>query len=127
MGIRLVTCSILTASDGSFSKAIVASGKLLQYRYVPHASTPLDTGADITVVGDTTGLVFINQTNIGTSAFTKSPRQATHDTAGAASLFAAGGEPVEGFLYAGGEDLTLTVAQGGDTKSGKLYLWFCSE
>jgi len=42
---------------------------------------------------------------------------------GTASLYAAGGEPVEGYIFVGGEPLSIVVAQGGDTKSGTLYLW----
>jgi hypothetical protein len=125
MNPQLVTVNILTSAGGAFSQDISAPlGRLLQYRYVPDGTTPLDTNADITVAGKTTGLSFINQANIGTTAFTKAPRQPTHDETGAASLYAAGGEPVEDYMFACGEQLTVTVAQGGATKAGKLYLWF---
>lgn len=124
----LVTVSIETNSSGDFSKSVPIPGgvcALVQYRYVPAGGgANLDTGADLTVAGSRSGFSYVSQTDIGTSAFTKAPRQATHDTAGVASLYAAAGEPVEGLLYVGGEPLTVTVAQGGDTKSGTLYMWF---
>jgi hypothetical protein len=120
----LVTIAVLTSAGGEFSSTfIVPAGRLLQYRYVPHASVPLDTGADIDLVGATTGKVYINQDNIGTAAYEKVPRMATHDETAAASFYAAAGEPVEDFIYTGGEDLTFTVAQGGNAKQGTFYFW----
>lgn len=123
---QLITVAITTDSSGDFSKSepvLTSGGRLVQYRYVPAASNELDTGADLTISGATSGIVYVSQSNIGTSAFTKAPRQAVHDTGGTASLYAAGGEPVEGYIFVGGEPLSIVVAQGGDTKSGTLYLW----
>lgn len=124
---QLIKVAITTDSSGDFSSSVTVptnGGRLVQYRYVPGGGgTNLDTGADLTVTGATSGISYIAQTDIGTSAFTKAPRQPTHDTAGSASLYAAGGEPVEGYIFVGGEPLSIVVAQGGDTKSGTLYLW----
>lgn len=121
--INLVTVAITTDASGNFSAPVQANGRLLQYRYVPDGSTPLDTGADLDIIGATTGFIYINQDDIGTSAFTKVPRQPTHDNTGAASLYAGAGEPVEDFMWIGGEQLTVTIANGGNTLSGKLYMW----
>lgn len=122
---RLFTVAVLTSAGGAFTTNLEgAVGRLLQYRYVPHASTPLDTNVDIDLVGATTGFIYINQDNIGTSAFEKAPRKPTHDELGVASLYAAAGEPVEDFPYAGGESLTFTVANGGNAKAGTFYFWF---
>jgi hypothetical protein len=124
MQISLHTVAITTDGSGDYTQATCdIAGAILQYRYVPDGTSPLATGADLDIVGSTTGLVVVNQDNIGTSAFTKAPRQATHDDTGAASLYAAAGEPVESFIYVCGESLTVTIAEGGDTKSGTLYLW----
>jgi len=123
--IELVTIAVTTTAGGAFSASIAAPhGRLLQYRYVPDGTSPLDTGADIDLVGATTGFVLINQDNIGTAAFQKLPRYATHDETGAASLYAAAGEPVEDKMAAGPEQLTFTVANGGATKLGTFYFWF---
>lgn len=66
---------------------------MTQYRYIPDPTTPLAAGADLDITGEITGVVISNQDNIGTVAFTKAPRQATHDAAGVASLFADAAEP----------------------------------
>jgi hypothetical protein len=122
--IQLITIGITTDAAGAFAKEVSPqSGRLLQYRYTPHATTPLDTGADLDIVGSTSGFVYANQDNIGTSAFTKAPRQPTHDDTGAASLYAAAGEPVEDHMWIAGEPLDVTIANGGNTLSGTLYLW----
>lgn len=115
---------ILTATGGAWSQTInaIRPGMLRQYRYVPHASTPVDTGGDLDMVGAQTGFVYINQDNIGTSAFQKLPRYATADETGTASLYAAGGEPVEGLMMVA-EPLTATIANGGDAKKGTLFIW----
>jgi hypothetical protein len=124
MNVQLITVAITTDASGDFSKDIQPqSGRLLQCRYVPDGVSPLDTGADLDIVGATTGFVYVNQDDIGTSAFTKAPRQPTHDATGAASLYAATGEPVEDHMFVGGEALTVTIANGGNTLSGNLYLW----
>lgn len=123
--VQMIAVAVLTSAGGAFSKVIQpGSGRLLQYRYVPDGSSPLDTGADLDVVGTTTGFVYVNQDNIGTSAFSKAPRMPTHDETGAASLYAAGGEPVEDLMAVGGESLTVTIANGGNTLRGTLYFWF---
>lgn len=122
---QLITVSVTTDASGDYSKVLQPRpGRLLQVRYVPDDSTPLDTGADIDLVGTTSGFIYINQDNIGTSAYSISPRVATHGVDGTASLYAAGGEPVEDFAYLGGESLTFTVANGGNVLSGTFFLWF---
>ena len=119
----LYQLNILTNASGAWSQTIhPKAGKLTQYRYVPHGSTPVDTGGDLDVVGAQTAFVYVNQDNIGTTAFQKLPRYATADETGTASLYAAGGEPVEGLMSVA-EPLTATIASGGDSKKGTLYLW----
>ena len=122
---QLITVPVTTDVSGDATVQIIGvSGSFLQLRYVPDGSNPLDTGADLDISGDKTGLVFVNHDDIGLTAFTRCYRQATHGTDGSASLFAAGGEPVEDYIIAHGENLTLTIASGGASKSGTFYLWF---
>ena len=122
--VQLITVDVLTDGSGDFSTSVSSPvGRLLQYRYVPDGTAPLATGADLDVVGAGTGFVYVNQDNIGTSAFQKLPRLAVSDETGTASLYAVAGEPVEDCAFVGGEQLTVTVAQGGAAKEGKLYLW----
>jgi hypothetical protein len=115
--------NILTNSSGAWSQTITPKhGLLRQYRYVPDGTAPLDTGADLDIAGAQSGFVYANQDNIGTSAFQKLPRYATADETGTASLYASGGEPVEG-LMAVAEPITATIANGASTKKGVLYVW----
>ena len=124
MKVTLITVSITTDSSGDYtSDQVQVEGKLLQYRYVPDGTSPLDTGADLTIAGNKTGFSYVNQLNIGTTAFQKSPRVATHADDGTALLYASAGEPVDDYGYVGGEQLTVTIANGGNTKLGKLYMW----
>lgn len=122
---QMISVAVATDGSGAFSKTIQPSGgRFLQMRYVPDGSSPLDTGSDIDLAGATSGYVYLNQDNIGTSAYELAPRQATSDETGAALLYAAAGEAVTDFIYLAGEPLTFTVANGGDTKSGTFYFWF---
>ena len=98
------------------------TGRVLQIRYVPDASTPLDTGADLTITGETTGTAIITITNIGTSAIAYAPRLAICGITGTASLFAAGGTAVQDQIYIANERVKIVVAQGGASKLGTLYL-----
>jgi hypothetical protein len=115
--------NILTDSSGAWTETVMPlAGHLRQYRYVPDAISPLDTNADLDVVGAQSGFVYVNQDNIGTSAFQKLPRYATADETGTASLYAAAGEPVEGFMSVA-EPIKATIAGGGSVKKGVLYIW----
>lgn len=101
----------------------VATGEVRQIRYVPDGSTPLDTGADLTITGEVSGLAIATLTNIGTSAVQWAPRQATSDVSGAASLYAAAGAAVNDRIAIAGERIKVVVAQGGTSKTGTLYIW----
>jgi hypothetical protein len=124
MSVNIVTIPVVTSAGGAFTIELTVSGFLQQYRYVPDGGTPLDTGADVTLVGKTSGFSYLNLVNIGTTAFQRLPRHATSDEQGVASLYAVAGEPIEDRMYSGPEILTFTVAQGGATKLGTFYLWF---
>jgi hypothetical protein len=101
----------------------VAFGRVLQLRYVPDGTSPLDTGADLDITLKESGVVVANHDNIGTSAFTKVYRQATHAIDGSASLHAAGGEPTEDYVFVAGEPIKLVIFSGGNAKSGTFYIW----
>ena len=114
--VRSVT-QILTDAGGNFTTETDALyGAVYQYRYVPDTTNPLATGADLTIVGRDTGVSIANLTDIGTSAFTRSPRQLTHAPDGTASSAAEG-------LIVIDEPLVITVAQGGNADAGTLYIW----
>lgn len=103
----------------------VVSGRVLQLRYVPDGSAPLDTGADMTVTGETTGVAIATITNIGTSALTWAIRQSTYPVAntgqGTASLYAATFPRLEP-VYVAAERIKVVVAAGGASKIGTLHV-----
>lgn len=122
--IKVFTVSVLTDASGDFTATTAAtSGKIVQVRYVPDGSSPLDTGADLDITGSKSGVVIANHDNIGTAAFTNVYRQATHGVDGSASLYAAAGEPVEAPIYVAQEGITLTISNGGNAKAGKFYIY----
>jgi hypothetical protein len=81
----------------------------------------LSTGADIVVTTEDTGQTVWSESNV-TASKTLCPRQATHSTAGVASLFATAGEPVEDYVWAINERLKIVTTQGstGDSCSGSM-------
>ena len=122
--VQLQTISITTTSGGADTEyTAVVTGCVAQVRYVPHATTPLDTGADLDITLETSGVVVANHDDIGTSAFTSVYLQATHGADGSASLYAAAGEPVEAPVCVANDRLKVIIGSGGDTKSGTFYIW----
>lgn len=117
--LRRFAVAITTAADGSFTGYTPPlAGFVHQVRFV---DTDLDDTADITVTEEDTGAAIVTLTNQAATA-TFMPRGATHDTAGAASLYAAAGEPVEDRIPAFGR-IKVVVAQGGNAKTGTLYVY----
>lgn len=99
------------ASDGN-----AFSGEL---GYLSLTIAGLDATADITITAATTGVVLYSVTNTNVNV-TKFPRAPTCDTAGVASLYAAGGEPVEDRIPLAQEGIRVVVAQGGASKSATI-------
>ena len=94
----------------------VVSGRISA---VVYTKTDYDNGVDFVVTGDDTGQTIWSETNVNASK-TVAPRQPVHDTAGVASLYAAAGEPVEDHIVVAQERIKIVVAQGGNTKTGKI-------
>ena len=123
MGITNFRLDVTTDAGGAatvYSQGGV-SGKIEQIRYTPDPTTPLDTGADITITEESSGLGILTKANIGTSAFTAAPRQPTHLASdGSAAVYAAAGSPVLTKIALSGGRIKLVVAQGGNTLSGRF-------
>lgn len=117
------TLTVDASGDATVYSDQAAHGEIRQIRYVPDGTSPLDTGADLTITAEGTGLAIATLTNIGTSAVQWAPRQATHSTAGAAALYAAAGAAVNDRIGIVAERIKVVVAQGGNAKTGKLYIW----
>ena len=109
------TVSVTTdASGDSTDYTPVVTGRILAIIY-----TKIDfaAGVDFTVTTEDTLQNVWVESNVNATA-TVSPRQPTHDTVGAASLYAAAGEGVEGYIWAGKERIKIVTAQGGNVLTG---------
>ena len=116
--VQRLTVSVTTAADGSATAySEVVTGKLLQVRYV---KTDFDNGSTITITAEATGETLWTESNVNASA-TRAPRQATHSTAGAASLYAAGGEAVLGQIGLAKDRIKIVIASGGNVKTGTFH------
>jgi|TARA_Y100000310_G_scaffold134899_2_gene133809 hypothetical protein len=111
--------TLTTIADGSVTGYTpVVTGRISQLRYV---KTDFADGVDFTITVEGTGETVWTDTNINASE-TVAPRQATHDTAGDASLYAAAGEPVEDYIAVADDRIKIVVASGGDTKTGVIHV-----
>lgn len=111
--------AVVTAADGSATAySPVVTGKVSQIRYV---KTDFATGVDFTITAEATGETIWTQTNVDASV-TVAPRQATHSTAGAAALYAAGGTGVNDKIALANDRVKIVIAAGGDAKTGTFHL-----
>jgi hypothetical protein len=112
--------TIQTAADGTGTGYTgVCNGFVQAIRYL---KGDYADGVDFTVTAEKSGATIWDQDNVNASV-TIHPRAATSDTAGAASLYAAAGEPVEAPIPVSKERIKIEIAQGGDTKSGTFHVY----
>lgn len=113
------TFSVTVTTDASGDATAYSdpvNGLLSQVRYV---KTDFAAGVDFTITADATGETLWTESDVNASA-TRAPRQATHSTAGAASLYAATGQPVNDMIAVSGR-IKVVVGSGGDTKTGTFH------
>jgi hypothetical protein len=117
---RRLTVTVTTAADGSATAYSdpVDYGQLSQIRYV---KTDFADGSTITITAEATGETLWVESNVNASA-TRAPRQATHSTAGAASLYAAAGAAVTDKITIASDRIKIVIASGGNTKTGTFIL-----
>jgi hypothetical protein len=113
-----VTVTTDGSGDATAYTSRIYNGRVLQIRYV---KVDYSNGVDFDVTAETSGAVIWDQDNVNASV-TLCPRQATTDTAGAASLYAAGGEPVETDIWVRDERIKFVVASGGAAHSGVFHV-----
>lgn len=106
-----------TAADSTGNSAQI-NGEVISLQYV---KTDFADGVDFTITDETAGQTIWTELNVN-AAKTVAPQQATHSTAGVASLYAAAGEPVETPIVVANERIKIVVASGGDTKSGSFII-----
>jgi len=114
--------SITTDADGNGTGYTpVVTGKVQTIRYIKPASGGYADTVDFTITADASGESVLAVSNVTASA-TYAPRQATCTTAGAASLYAAGGAAVNDGIVLANDRVKIVVAQGGDTRSGTFHV-----
>lgn len=113
---------VTDASGDATAYTGVLTGRLLAIRFVKPGAGGYDTTADFTITTDRDGQALLTVSNV-TASTTWHPRQPTHDTSGVASLYAAGGEPVESDIPIFQDRVKIVVAQGGNTLSGTFHVW----
>jgi len=97
----------------------IVSGRVVTLVYT---KTDFEDGVDFTITADSSGETIWTESNVN-AAKTVRPRVATHDTAGVASLYAGGGEPVETPVIVANERIKVVIAQGGNVKTGKITVY----
>jgi hypothetical protein len=117
------TLSVTTASDGSATvySELPANGRVLSIQYVKPGAGGFDNGSTMTFTGETTGVAIWTESNVNASA-ERRPRAATHSTAGAAALYAAGGAAVNDHIVLAGERVKCVIASGGNAKTATFYV-----
>lgn len=112
--------NIVTDASGDFTGYTeVATGVIHAVRFV---DTDLDDGGDITITCNGSGQAIVTLTNQAATA-TVQPRGATHSTAGAALLYAAGGTAVSDKIPVANESIKVVVAAGGNAKTATLHIY----
>ena len=117
-----VTIAVDASGDGTGYTPVV-SGFVQAIRYVPDATVPYDTGVDITVTGEASGIPVVTVTNAGASALNLYPRAATAGITNTAALYAAGGSGVLDLIPVAGERIKIVLAQGGASKTGIFHVY----
>ncbi len=116
------TVDIVTAADGSATVYTDnLSGVIDSIQYVKDGSNGFSNGVDFTITTEETARNIWVESDVNASKVV-APRQPTHDTVGAASLYASGGEPVESRIAIANERLKFVIASGGNAKAGRFHV-----
>ena len=113
------TVVVVTAADGSATAySGTVTGKVVSVRY---AKTDFADGSTFTLTSEATGETIWSEAAVNASA-TRAPRQATHSTAGAAALYAAGGTAVNDQIALANDRVKIVIAAGGSVKTGTFHI-----
>jgi hypothetical protein len=115
--VRRLSVTVTTIADGSATAySDVAEGLLSQIRYVKNN---FDNGVDFLITSEATGETLWQQSDVNASA-TVAPRQATHTTAGAGSVYASTDGVLDKIALAN-DRIKIVISQGGNVKSGTFH------
>jgi hypothetical protein len=113
--------TVTTAADGSATAYLPTegfiSGPIATMRYV---KTDFADGSSFTITSEATGETIWSESSVNASA-TRAPRQATHSTAGVASLYAAAGTAVQDKVVLFRDRIKIVIASGGNVKTGVFH------
>lgn len=110
--------AVTTAADGTATAYTPRlAGSLHAIHYV---LTDFAAGVDFTITSEATGETLWTETNVNASTV-RYPRGATHSTAGAAALYAAGGVAVLDKPALANDRIKIVIAQGGNAKVGTFH------
>lgn len=116
---RRYKVTLTTAADGTVTGYTPrCSGELHAIHYV---KTDFADGVDFTITSEATGEQLWTEANVNASKIVY-PREATHNNAGVAALYAAGGTGVLARSGLFGDRVKITIAQGGNAKSGTFHV-----
>jgi hypothetical protein len=118
---QYIAQTLTTDGDGDASVTVAINPGNNFVRRVQYVKTDYADGVDLAIT-DAASTAVLSVSAMNASAV-YCPMQPTHAAAdGSASLYASGGEPVEAPIPVVGS-LTITIAQGGDTKTGVIKVW----
>ena len=108
--------TLTTDSNGDVTGLTpVVTGKIAAIIYT---KTDYAAGVDVAITAEVTGQNIWTELNVDADK-TVAPRQATHDEAGVASLYAAT-FPVEDGIVVANDRVEVVISNGGDTKVGQF-------
>lgn len=111
--------AVTTLADGSATVySPVITGEISTIRYV---KTDFDNGVDFNITLEATGETLWAEDNVNAST-QRAPRQATHSTAGVASLYAAGGQAVNAPIVCANDRVKIAITNGGNVKTGEFHI-----
>lgn len=84
---------------------------------IEYTKVDFDNGSTMTVSQERSGETIWSESSVNASAIRR-PRAATHSTAGAAALYAAGGAAVNDKIAVVDSRIKVVIASGGNTKTG---------
>lgn len=114
--VRKTVTVVSDASGDGIGYSDVVTGRIISAAYV---KTDYTDGVDFTITTEITLQTIWSQLDVNASV-TVVPRQATHNTAGVAALYAAAGTAVNTYIVLAQERIKVVIAQGGATKTGKF-------
>lgn len=115
---RHVVTIVTDAAGAGVGYTPLVQGRVSAIHYVKNDYA---NGVDFVVTSEATGEIIWDEDDVNAST-SRAPRQATHSTAGVAALYAGGGSAVLDQITVAKDRIKITVAAGGNTKTGTFHV-----